>query len=142
VLLEHGPCLERASADTGRGHFLFERRLSDWKFETRAVGDGGSVYLANHVGGGEGDYPARLRLMYGKGPLVLHALRQALAKHAGSVEAGDRLFLSWIRAIVRNFTRKLVETRHLVAILNQMTSTDWQPWFERYVYGSEVPEVK
>ena len=56
--------------------------------------------------------------------------------------AGDRLFLSWIRAIVRNFTRKLVESRYLVAILNQMTSTDWQPWFERYVYGSEVPEVK
>jgi hypothetical protein len=134
-------CLERMAADKGRGHFLFDRRLSDWKFQTRAAGDGASVYLASHLGGAEQDYPARLRVLYGKGPLVLHALRQELAKQAGSVEAGDRLFLTWIRAIVRNFTYKLLETRYLVAILNQITNANWQPWFERYVYGAEVPDL-
>ena len=34
------------------------------------------------------------------------------------------------------------ETRHLVAILNQMTGKDWQPWFERHVYGAETPELR
>lgn len=32
--------------------------------------------------------------------------------------------------------------RRLVGILNQMTGKDWQPWFERYVYGTEMPKVK
>jgi hypothetical protein len=29
-----------------------------------------------------------------------------------------------------------------VGILEQMTGSAWQPWFERYVYGTEMPPVE
>ena len=73
---------------------------------------------------------------------MFHALRRELARQAGSDSEGDRLFLAWIRSYVKNFAFKPTGTRHLVGILNQMTSKDWQPWFERYVYGAERPELR
>jgi len=32
-------------------------------------------------------------------------------------------------------------TRGLVETLDQLTGGDWQPWFERYVYGTEIPSL-
>ena len=32
-------------------------------------------------------------------------------------------------------------TAGLVATLDELTGGDWQPWFERYVYGTEVPRL-
>ena len=29
----------------------------------------------------------------------------------------------------------------LPAILRQMTGTDWQPFFEKYVYGTDMPPL-
>jgi hypothetical protein len=34
-----------------------------------------------------------------------------------------------------------VTTRDLVADLDKLTGGDWQPWFERYVYGTEIPKL-
>jgi aminopeptidase N len=81
-------------------------------------------------------------LLYDKGPLVLHALRQELARQVGSDEEGDVYFFALLRSFVTNFPFQFGETRHLVGILNQMTGSDWQPWFERYVYGTETPPVE
>jgi hypothetical protein len=134
-------CIQRASADTKRGKFLFDRQVSGWKTRTSALSDPASVYLAEYLGGREADVRDRQRLLYGKGPLVLHALRQELARTAGDEKEGDRLFFTWLRSYIKNFTYKLGGTRHLVAILTQMTGKDWQPWFERYVYGTETPKV-
>lgn len=32
-------------------------------------------------------------------------------------------------------------TLHRVGILDQVTGQSWQPWFERYVYGTEMPPL-
>ncbi|MGV8039273.1 MAG: hypothetical protein AB2L07_04105 [Thermoanaerobaculaceae bacterium] len=37
---------------------------------------------------------------------------------------------------------KVGETRHLIAILDQITGLSWQPFFERHVYGPESPKVR
>ncbi len=134
-------CVERASADKGRGKYLFNRSLSQWKTMTGQTTDLDSIYLAAHLGGREADRREYRSLLYGKGPLVLHALRQELARVSGNEQEGDRLFFTWLRSYIKNFTYKLAGTRHLVAILNQMTGKDWQPWFERYVYGTETPKL-
>jgi hypothetical protein len=128
-------CIARVDARDGKRRF--KRQLSDWKMMAGEVGPGSSLYLAEHLGGEESDWRDRRDLLYGKGPLVFHAIRQQLAHDAGGTEEGDRLFLVWIRSYVRNFTYKTAETRHLIGILNQLTHRDWQPWFERYVYGAE-----
>jgi predicted metalloprotease with PDZ domain len=59
----------------------------------------------------------------------------------GGAEQGDLHFFNFLRALVKNFTFKPIETRMLPAILKQMTSTDWQPFFEKYVYGTDMPAL-
>lgn len=58
----------------------------------------------------------------------------------GSIQ-GDRLFFSWLRSYIKNFTYKVAETRHLITILEQVTGEKWQDFFERHVYGNESPPV-
>jgi hypothetical protein len=135
-------CLRKSLPDQKQGERLFQRAIRDWKFGTKEIGEGGSIYLASHLSGDrEKDFYAWRALLYSKGPLVLHALREELKKKMGE-QKGESAFLTWIRAYVQNFTYKTGETRNLVAILNQITAEDWQPWFERFVYGTEMPKVK
>lgn len=105
------------------------------------ISKGGSIYLAGYLGGRDIDWRDRQALLYARGPLVLHAIRQELAKSAGNAQDGDRLFITWIRSYIKNFSFKTAETRHLIGILNQITKKDWQPWFDRYVFGTETPSV-
>ena len=94
--------------------------------------------LSPRLGPAERDYAY---LVYGKGPLVLHALRQELARTQGGEEQGDRYFFALLRTFLKHVEPGWGETRHLVGILDQITGKDWQPWFERYVYGTETPPV-
>ncbi|MEO8197644.1 MAG: M1 family aminopeptidase [Thermoanaerobaculia bacterium] len=135
-------CLRQSMTDRKQGEYFFQRAVKDWKFATKEIGDGGSIYLATHLSGDrEKDFHAWRALLYSKGPLVIHALRDELIREMGA-ERGNAAFLTWMRSYVKNFAFKTGETRHLVGILNQMTGKDWQPWFERYVYGTEMPDVK
>ncbi|HEX2252323.1 MAG TPA: M1 family aminopeptidase [Thermoanaerobaculia bacterium] len=132
----------QAMAGGKKGDRELQRILRDWKSRSEQLGDGASIFLANYLAGeDEGDHRVRRDLLYSKGPLVLHALRQELGRQAGSSEKGDRIFQAVLRAMLTNFAFRHGETRHLVGILNQVTGTDWQPWFERYVYGTEIPKV-
>jgi hypothetical protein len=133
-------CVERL--DPRNGQMRFNRQLSEWKYFARQIGANAGIYLASHLGGSEADARDWQALLYAKGPLVLHAIRQELARTAGGREEGDRLFFTWLRSYIKNFTFKTAETRHLIGILNQVTKRDWQPWFERYVYGSEDVPLK
>lgn len=133
-------CLRRAMGDKRKGEHFFERQLSDWKSHVRELPEDSSVYLAQHVTGGDGGYRRYLQLLYGKGPLVLHGLRQELVRRRGA-EAGDQAFLAWIRAFVQASKFQVGETRHAVALLDRLTGESWQPWFDRFVYGTETPPV-
>ena len=125
-----------------KGEREFKKTLREWKSRAEQVADGGSLYLANHLAGeAEQDSWDRTFLLYNKGPYVLHGLRQELGRKAGSAEKGDKQFQALLRAMQTNFTHGHGETRHLVGILDQITGGDWQPWFERYVYGTETPPV-
>ena len=135
-------CLRRSLPDRKQGEFFFQRAVKDWKFGTKEIGDGGSIYLATHLSGDrDQDFYAWRALLYSKGPLVLHALRGELIREMGEAK-GDAAFLSWMRSYMKNFAYKTGETRHLVGILNQLTGKDWQPWFERFVYGTDMPRVE
>lgn len=135
----------QAMQEGKRGEREFKTTLREWRANAQDVGAGGSIYLANHLDSADPtdlDNLDRIRLLYNKGPLVLHALRQELQRATGSEETGDKYFQALLRTFTTNFTFQHGETRHLVGILNQMTGRDWQPWFERYVYGTEMPEVE
>jgi hypothetical protein len=135
-------CVQRSAADKSEGERRFNRQLREWKSFSGDVKEGVSVHLAEHLSGRtERDGLDRHRVLYGRGPLVLHALREELAKQSGA-ETGEKQFFAFVRAYVMSFRGKTTRTADLVAILDQITGKSWQPWFEKYVYGFEVPKVK
>ncbi|MEM7585095.1 MAG: hypothetical protein AAF560_17015, partial [Acidobacteriota bacterium] len=54
-------------------------------------------------------------------------------------EIGDEAFLSFLRSAQGSFTWKFVTTKHLVGLLEHMTQQDFDPFFERYYWGTEMP---
>ncbi len=119
-----------------------EGQIKAWRGRAAYIGDNASIYFANHLAGREDrDALDRVYLLYAKGPLVLHALRLELRRQRGSAEEGDRHFFALLRSFIKNFRYQSGATRHLVGILEQMTGEAWQPWFERYVYGAEMPPL-
>lgn len=65
---------------------------------------------------------------------MLHALRH---------ELGDQSFFrvpaAFTRAVVR--TRLKATTEDLIQVVNAVAGRYYRPWFERYVYGTEVAPI-
>jgi hypothetical protein len=135
-------CVQRSAADKADGNRRFERQLREWKSFSGEIADGVSIHLVEHLAGREDrDGLDRYRVLYGRGPLVLHALRQELARRSGA-ETGEKQFFAFVRAYVMSFRGKTARTADVVALLDQITGDGWQPWFERFVYGFEAPQLK
>jgi len=114
----------------------------DWRSAAAIIGEGATVYLANHLAGkADSDDEERYALLYAKGPLVLHSLRTELRQTLGSDDRGDEAFFTVLRTLLASFPYRWGETRHLLGILNQVTGQDWRPWFDRYVFGTEMPSL-
>jgi hypothetical protein len=73
----------------------------------------------------------RRGLLYGKGPLVLDALRR---------ELGDEAFLEFLRAYQSAFAWKFGSTRSVAELLEARTKKDFMPFFDRYFWGMEMPK--
>jgi hypothetical protein len=115
-----------------RGRKDFDRMLDDWKFDAKPVRGWGSVFLAQWVAG-EDHFEESHALLYAKGPLVLHALRQ---------EIGDQAFFTVFKSLLSSFPMKDATTKDAIAITNLVTKKDYKPWFERYLLGSEWPPLE
>jgi predicted metalloprotease with PDZ domain len=125
-----------------KGDAQFKKIVRHWRSSANRIGKGGSIYLANYLGFyRDQDSIDRIYLLYNKGPLVLHALRQELGKRLGEAK-GDQAFFTLLRSFMTNFAYRWGATAHIIGILNQITRDDWQPWFEKYVFGTETPKVK
>ncbi|HOC41608.1 MAG TPA: M1 family aminopeptidase [Thermoanaerobaculales bacterium] len=112
----------------------------DWRSSAAVIGEGATVFMANHLAGkADVDDEERYALLYAKGPLVLHSLRTELRRTLGSDDRGDEAFFTVLRTLLASFPYRWGETRHLLGILNQVTGQDWRPWFDRYVFGTEMP---
>ncbi|NOZ77784.1 MAG: M1 family metallopeptidase [Acidobacteria bacterium] len=134
--------LQAAHGGGRAGAKVFKQILDGWRAHTKEIGPGGSIFLANHLAGeGMRDYQDRIYLLYAKGPLVLHAIRLRLRKIAGSTKKGDAMFITLLRSFLKNTDFKWGSTRTLIGILDQMTGQNWQPFFDRYVFGTETPHV-
>ena len=125
-----------------QGQYDFNEIVKDWVQAASEIRPGASLYLRHRMAWhDERDRGDDLRLRYGKGPLVVHALRLELQRQKGSAAEGDRFFIALLRSFLKNNRYGWGTTSDLVAELNQVTGGDWQPWFERYVYGTEIPRV-
>lgn len=135
-------CIQALAGGGKKGQREFDEILKGWRSRAKEVGRGASVFLANYLAGDDlTDVLDRHYLLYDKGPLVIHGIRLQLASMYGP-EQGDKVFATFLRGVHINFSFKWGATHHLVGILNQLTGEDWQPWFEQFVYGCEMPDIR
>ncbi len=126
----------------GRGDHELDEMIKYWVQAANELRPGASLYLAGRIAWHDArDKDDFLRLRLGKGPLVVHAMRLELQRQKGSVAEGDRAFTELLRKFLKRNRYGHVTTRDLVEELDKLTGGDWQPWFERYVYGTEIPQI-
>lgn len=109
-----------------------DRKSREWKKSAAELRAPLPIVAANRLGGPEAGID-RQKLLYNKGPWVLHCLRS---------EIGDKAFFVTLKAFLLSFEGKVVRTEDFLGILNAVTKKDWRPWFDRYVYGPETPSLK
>jgi aminopeptidase N len=126
----------------GQGQYDFNEIVKDWVQSASELRPGASLYLAHRMAwNDERDGGDNLRLRYGKGPLVVHALRLELQRQKGSAAEGDRYFIALLRSFLKHNRYGWATTPALVKELENLTGGNWQPWFEKYVYGTEIPHL-
>jgi hypothetical protein len=113
-----------------RGKRWLNASIGDWKTWASTVKDNGSVCGANYLSGERGAED-RLGLLYGKGPLVLQALR---------TELGDQVMFTILKSYLKSFPFQPASTKQFIALTNYVTKKDYGPWFDRYMLGTEWPK--
>lgn len=71
-------------------------------------------------------------MAYSKGALVFYMLREKL---------GDALFWKALKQYTQTYRNKSVTTQNLKFIFEQISDTDLTHFFEKWVYGQEIPSV-
>lgn len=115
-----------------KGKEEFDAAFRDWKRGAKAVEGKGSVYLANYISGEEAT-DRRIALLYGKGPLMLHALRR---------EVGDNTFFTILKSYLRSFHFRYATTKDFIGITQFITKQDHTAFFDLYLFGSKKIDVK
>ncbi len=117
-----------------KGKTGYDALIAEWKSDAKEAHQLSSIPLANRImDPAERDLNRwrRNQLVYSKGAYLLTALHRDL---------GDDMFFSFLRSAQGNFAWRLVTTKNLIALLEHMTKRDFDPFFERYYWGTEMPE--
>ncbi len=113
----------------------YDLYLNLWRTRAGETRDSVPILLA-HRGRAKNDqiHAERLRsaLLYAKGPLVLAAIHR---------EIGDEAFLTFLATVQSTLGGQVGTTRRVEEVLEAVTRKDWTPFFDRYVRGTEIPEV-
>ena len=108
----------------------FKSAYNFWYSRVKTTGQYASPYAAGLLAGDEAGYYYWDQI-YCKGPVVLHAIRD---------KVGDNTFFTVLRSFLKSFPHKKVTTEDFIGLLNYITKEEWHPFFDRYVYGTELPE--
>jgi len=134
-------CIKAVNKNKKKGERVFKRMVKNWHTQTKMLNKGSVLFFAQDLSGEtDRDYMDRWKLIYNKGPLVIHAIRLKLQKQYGK-EKGDRAFVLFLRAILKNSDFDYIYTKDLIGILNAITKQDWTPFFEQYVLGTDIPKI-
>ncbi len=108
-------------------------QLREWETDVKECSEFSSIYGASALNGNQTHAECYTQLLYGKGPYVLHALRQ---------DMGDATFKKMLFFLTTQAAKKpgmKIITEDVILFANAMTNKDYHPWFDRYVYGTEIP---
>ena len=122
-----------AMKQTRSGKDRYERIRRRWEDDAKAAKHAAPISHANWLRPKRDavvEHRYRQQLIYSKGALLLEALHG---------ELGDDLFHAFLRNYLQAFAWKPSCTQDIPDLLKQMTQKDWNPWFDRYYWGLEVP---
>ncbi len=72
--------------------------------------------------------------IYTKGAWILHTLRETIND--------DKVFFDIIKTFATRFAYKNVKSQDFIAIVNEKTSSDYNWFFDQYLYNRFVPELE
>jgi len=108
-------------------------QLREWQTDVDECSEFSSIYGASALNGDPAHQQCYTQLLYGKGPYVLHALRQ---------EMGDQNFKKMLYYLTTQAAKKpgmKVVTEDVILFASTLAGKDYHPWFDKYIYGTEVP---
>jgi hypothetical protein len=120
-------------AEHDRGEKVFRdilRHMTRW---TRDESDSGPVYLGYRVGHLRGDSKAFRAVVYNKGALVLHMLRESL---------GDEAFFHGLRLFYRSHRFTKAGTDDLREAMETVSGQPLGEFFDRWIFGQDLPDVE
>jgi hypothetical protein len=112
------------------GEGKYNTLVQHWKARAKEYTEWAPIALANEVTG-ENAFRARTYLLYAKGPYLLYTLHKML---------GDEQFLLFFKAYQANRRFKFGTTADVASLLTYMTKKDQMPFFEKYFWGTAMPE--
>ncbi len=114
----------------------YDSMVASWRVNAKEAGDFAPIALANRISipnDPDKAFEHRFGLMYSKGAYVLAALRQ---------QVGDQKFFSWLRNLQGQFAWRFLTTPDAAKLLQRIDGgKDHQPFFDRYVWGTELPQI-
>jgi len=119
-----------AEHDRGAGTFLnILRQFTRW---TRSASDQGPVYLGYRIGHLDDDARAFRAVVYNKGAIVVHMLRELL---------GDEAFFGGLRRFYATHRFSKAGTADLRAAMEQASGQSLAAFFEQWIFGQQLPVV-
>jgi hypothetical protein len=119
-------------AQKTRGDRVFIDMLRQFRRWSIAESDQGPVYLGYRLGHIKADLRVFRALVYNKGAAVLHMLRRLL---------GDEMFFRGLRQFYEDRRYQKAGTDDFERAMEAVSGQDLGRFFERWIYGSEIPRV-
>ena len=124
---------EAATLDEGERGEIFTDVLAQMRRWAMRHSDEGPVYLGYRLGHIEGELRVFRALVYNKGAMVLHMLRQLI---------GDEAFFNGVRRFYNDMRFQQAGTDDLMRAFETEAGRSLEGFFERWIHDSELPEVR
>ncbi|MEA2162228.1 MAG: hypothetical protein QOK37_355 [Thermoanaerobaculia bacterium] len=113
----------------------YDAMLDSWRNDAKEATDIAPIPLANRVdipGDPVKEYEIRTGLLYAKGAWLLAVLRKQM---------GDEKLLLTLRNIQGRYAWHFVTTTDVANLFKRIDGNDHQTFFDRYFWGTEMPEM-
>jgi hypothetical protein len=115
-----------------RGDAYFNRLVSTWRGRANESASIAPIPYVSRIGGDRSlAFANRIYILYNKGPLLLETIRKQL---------GDEKFLIFLKSYQKSFAWKFGTTKDVAGLLGFMTKQDWNPFFDQYYWGLQIPQ--
>lgn len=119
---------------SGKGELDFKNLLASWASKSRDQASLGTLTTLWRIQ--EFDDPMNARriqqaLLYGKGPVVLHRIH---------TEIGDQAFATLMRSLQKSLKGRPGTSQDVINLIKLITKRDYTAFFEKCVWGTDMPD--